>query len=146
MASQVALGMNQAWKGLALIDVMAGVGVGMRLKGFQNNIVFNPDTVVLADLTESTFHTYAFTTLTWDVPSISDSGSYEVHSNRVTERPTDAVVPQDMFGYFLTSAAGVLYGGGTFDVGGLPMDSALDSAMLTVVFRLDGTGYVSLIS
>lgn len=146
MANANLLGMNQAWRLLALTNVLAGIGVGCKLHLFKNNIIFDPSTITLADVTEADFNTYTATTLTWDAPSVSDDGHEEVHSNRVTERPTDAVKPCDAYGFTVQSGAGVLYGGGTFDVGPLPMHVTLDSSMLTLVLRLDGSGYVSVIS
>jgi hypothetical protein len=138
---------TQALQLLELADIAAGSLMGVKLHLYQNNLVFNPDTVVLADLVEATFATYAAVVLTWDTPSVSDDGHPEIHSDRVTWRPTSSATPNDIYGYYITDAASaVLLAGGTFENGPLPMHSTLDAILTTIVYRLGEAGYCSTIS
>jgi hypothetical protein len=138
---------NQALQLSATGDVTAASLLACKIDLFQNNVVFNPLATVLSDLEVCNYTGYAQGTLTWDSASVADDGSVESHSNRITWRPTDSVNPNQAYGYYLT-LAGALRGGGNFDSGPLPMTSALDVIMTTVVLRLGSlsNGYVSVIS
>jgi hypothetical protein len=145
MATPVLL--NQAVIIAATGNITAGALLAAKIDLFANNTVFNPLTTVLADMVVANYTGYAQGTLTWDVASVADEGETEAHSNRITWRPTDAVTPNQIYGYYLT-LAGALLGGGNFDGGPLSMMSALDAILTTVVFRPGSlsNGYVSTIS
>jgi len=131
----------------ALADAIAGEMDAATLDLYQNNLVFDPDTVVLGDLTVADYSGYAQVDLTWAAPSVSDDGNVETQSNQATFRPTGTVITNQIYGYYVKNAGGDLIGGGTFEGGPLPMESALDVIKLTVVARpsLMG-GYGSVIS
>lgn len=137
---------NQALDLLELADVAAGSLAGAELHLYTNNLVFDPTTVVIGDLTEATFNTYAAVALTWDAPSVSDDGHAEIMSQQVTFRPTDALVPEDVYGFYVTDAGGDLIAGGTFDGGPLPMRSTLDVSKMTLVYRFGNIGYVDVVT
>lgn len=141
--------LNEAFELLALADMIAGSSLtGTLLCLYSNNLVFDPDTVVLGDLTECTFagYTPGGTALVFATPSVSDDGHVESAAAQQVVRAADAVTPEDAYGYFILSAGGALLGGGTFDGGPLPFRTALDQAGFTLVIRPDGTGYCSVVS
>jgi len=130
----------------ALADYIAGGLAGAEIHLFQNNIVFDPSTVEIGDLTEATYVGYAAIALTFGVPSVSDDGNVESICTAQVWRPTNSVTPNTIYGFFIDDGAGVLLAGGTFDTGGLPMNSALDVINTVVRFRMDSTGMVSIVT
>lgn len=130
----------------ALADAIAGGLAGAEIHLFQNNIVFDPSTVLIGDLTEATYVGYAAIALTFGVPSVSDDGAVESICTAQVWRPTNGVTPNDIYGFYIDDGAGVLLAGGTFDTGPLPMNSALDVINTVVRFRLDSTGMVSIVT
>jgi len=137
---------NQVLELLALADALAGDFTGSLMKLYTNNLVFDPATVVVGDLTEATFTGYVSQTLVWGVPSVSDDNHVESISGQLTWRPTDAVTPELVYGYYWTTLGGALLGGGYFDEGPLPMQSALDVMKTTLIFRFGNDGYCSVVS
>jgi len=113
---------------------------------FQNNVVFDPDLTVIGDLDEADYTGYAKEALTWDQPSVSDDGNLEMHASQATFRPTDAVTPNDIYGWFLVDAGGALIAGGNFDTAPLPMNNALDVIKVTLQLRPTAGGLASVIS
>ena len=141
--------LNQTFQKLALADMIAGDSLtGAKLHLYSNNVVFDPDTTLLGGLTESAFAGYAAggVALVFAAPSVSDDLHVESAAAQIVFRSTNAVTPEDAYGYFITEAGGGLIGGGTFDDGFLPFRSADDMAGLTIVIRPDGTGYCSVVS
>jgi len=138
--------MNQAFELLALADVIAGALTGAEVHLYQNNVIFNPDTTVIGDLTEATYVGYVAQAVVWGVASVSDDGHVESIAVSLIFRPTNGVTPNDIYGYYIDDGAGVLLGGGSFDGAPLPMHSALDVITMTVVYRLVDEGYVSVVS
>jgi len=130
----------------ALADYIAGGLTGAEIHLFQNNLVFDPATTEITDLVEATYGGYAALALTFGVPSVSDDGNVESICTAQVWRPTNSTTPNTIYGYFIDDGAGVLLAGGTFDTGGLPMNSALDVINTVVRFRLDSTGSVSIVS
>lgn len=130
----------------ALADFIAGGLTGAEIHLFQNNIVFNPNTVVIGDLVEATYVGYAAIALVFGVPSVSDDGNVESICTAQVWRPTNSVTPNSIYGFFIDDGAGVLLAGGTFDIAPLPMNSALDVINTVVRFRLDSTGLVSIVT
>lgn len=104
---------------------------------YQSPIGILP-TTPLSDFTaaEATYNTYADQALVWDVPGIADDGTVEVVAVPLIFRPTDAVVPNVIYGCFITDTAGaVLYLFCEFDLAPLPMQSALEQIIVIVRYR-----------
>jgi len=137
---------TQAAELLFLADVVAGDLTGALIHLYQNNLVFDPTTVVIGDLVDANYNTYAALVLAWGVPSVSDDGHVETIAAAQVWRPTDALAPNDIYGYYITTAGGVLLMGGFFEGGPFPMNSTLDVITTTVVFRLGQDGYVSVVT
>lgn len=139
---------NQKFELLTLENIIVTPGPLFEavLDLYQTGPVFDPATCVFTDFTLCDYAGYAQVELAWDDPSVSDDGHVETHSNQATFRPTDATDPETAIGYLVRDAAGNLIAGGTFENGPLPLQSALDVIKMTLVFRLDGEGLVSVVS
>jgi len=138
--------LTQAAMIAALTDYIAGGLAGAEIHLFQNNLVFDPATTEIGDLDEATYVGYLAIALVFGVPSVSDDGNVESICTAQVWRPTNAVTPNDIYGFFIDDGAGVLLAGGYFDGAPLPMNSALDVIRTSPVLRLDNTGYVSTVS
>jgi len=138
--------LTQAAQLAALTDYIAGGLAGAEIHLFQNNIIFDPSTVVIGDLDEATYVGYLAIALVFGTPSVSDDGNVESICTAQVWRPTNAVTPNDIYGFFIDDGAGLLLAGGTFDEGPYPMNSALDVINTVVRFRMDSTGSVSVVS
>lgn len=130
----------------ATANAIAGALTGSEIHLFQNSIVFNPDTTLIGDLVEADYDGYAALALTWGAASVSDDGHVETIASAQTWRPTGGTTPNQIYGFYIDDGAGVLLAGGTFDEGPYPMNTALDVMRQTVVLRLDGTGYSTIVS
>jgi hypothetical protein len=116
------------------------VGVGATLNAakvrlFVNDVLPIPASVI-GDFDQTTYTGHADKSITWLAPSVGDDGVVEVIGTVAEFRPTDAVIPNTVFGALVINTGGTaVYMGGRFEGGPLPMESALDSIVLTVRFR-----------
>lgn len=91
---------------------------------------------VIGDFQETTYTGHADKSITWLAPSVGDDGVVEVIGTVPEFRPTDAVLPNTVYGAIvINTGATEVYMGGRFTDGPLPMESALDAILLTVRFR-----------
>src|SRR5262245_2379941 len=130
----------------ALTDWIAGGLDGAEVHLFQNSILFDPTTTLIGDLDEANYGGYAAIAAVFGVPSVSDDGNVESILTAQVWRPTNSTTPNTIYGWYLTADGGALLAGGTFDTGGLPMNSALDVINTVIRLRLDSTGSVSIVS
>lgn len=118
---------------LALTDT-GGLLDGAKVRLFVNDV--QPVvTSVIGDFTVTTYTGHGDKLITWLAPSIADDGTPECVGTVPEFRPTDAVVPNTVFGALLIDAGAIMMEGGRFDNGPLPMESALDSILVTVRLR-----------
>jgi hypothetical protein len=84
----------------------------------------------------ATYHTYLAQAVTWDAPSLAQDGTVEVVAVTLIFRPTDAVVPNSIWGLYITdTTAAFLLFAGQFDGPPLPMNSTLNQILVTVRYR-----------
>lgn len=118
---------------LALTDT-GGVFDGAKVRLFVNDVQPTVDSVV-GDFTVTTYAGHGDELITWLTPSISDDGFPEVIGTVGEFRPTDAVTPNTVYGAIIIDGTSVMMEGGRFDDAPLPMESALDSILVTVRLR-----------
>jgi hypothetical protein len=131
-------------------NVIAGV---LALSVFQlvkTNLAMDRNTT-LADVTDATnkanYNTYADGVITWSAATRADDGAIEWIGTVPEFRPTDGVVPNDVFGGALINAAGTkLQAVCEFDGAPFPMRSVLDSLIVTLRYRPAGGSLVVTIS
>lgn len=125
----------------AVTGTLVGATVGL----FQNNIVPNAATV-FADLVEADYTGYGTEAVTWLAVDISDDGFYEITGTVGEFRPTDAVTPNSVFGFYLTGVGGIFLGAGRFDNPPIPMEDAFDHIIPTPRIRVSPSGIVAVVS
>ena len=103
---------------------------------FQNDVPFSPSEPIGSyDL--ATYTGYAAEAVTWGAATVDDDGSVVIQGIVAEFRPTDAVTPNQIYGWLLRNAGGDILGGGNFNPP-LPMNNALDNIIMTpeVLFPL----------
>jgi len=118
---------------LALTDT-GGVFDGAKVRLFVNDVA-PVATSVVGDFTPTTYTGHADKLITWLAPSVADDGSPECIGTVPEFRPTDGVTPNSVFGALVIDSGSVMMEGGRFDDAPLPMNSALDSILVTVRLR-----------
>lgn len=141
------VGMNAlSFAALLALTTTDGPLDGAKLELYQNNLDPSP-TDVIGDYTIADYTGHAVKTITWLAPSISDDGIAEVVGTAAEFRPTGTTIMNTIFGVMLEDGAGALMGASKLSNAGLPMQSALNSILLTVRIRLNPLfGYVVLVS
>lgn len=128
----------------ALTDT-GGLLDGAKVRLFTNDV--QPViTSVVGDFTAATYTGHADKLVTWLAPSIADDGTPECIGTVPEFRPTDAVTPNTVFGAILIDAGAVMMEGGRFEGGPLPMESALDSILITVRLRFTDISLMVVVS
>jgi len=118
---------------LALTDT-GGALDGAKVRLYVNDV--QPVvTSVVGDFDPTTYTGHADKLITWLAPSIADDGSPECIGTVPEFRPTDAVVPNTVYGMIIIDSGSVMFEGGRFEDAPLPMESALDSILVTVRLR-----------
>jgi len=131
---------------LALLATdVGGTLAGAKVRLFINDALPVPASVV-GDFDPATYTGHADKTITWLTPSIADDGHVEVIGTVPEFRPTDAVTPNTVFGAIIIDAGPVMLLGGRFDDAPLPMESALDSIVITVRYRPDDQSIAVVVS
>lgn len=118
-------------------DDVAGFLAGCKLCLYQNVIDIGPGNTH-ADFVANVanFAGYAKAALVYDTPSVADDGTVEVVTHALTFRPSDATVPNVIWGCWIEdSTAAILYFAAQFDGAPLPMQNALQQIIVTVRFR-----------
>lgn len=93
----------------------AGPLTGSKVGLFVNNITPGKSSIV-SELTEASFAGYAKRSLTFGLPKRDENGNIGMDSGLSTWQPTDGVLPQTAYGYFVTNSAGTqLLGGAKFE-------------------------------
>lgn len=128
-----------------MLTAVTGSLVGVVANLFTNDVAVDEDTIA-ADLTAATYTGNGTEAVTFNAVSESDDGVLEVVGIAGEFRPTDAVIPEMVYGYWLVNGAGVFLGAGRFDDGPLPMESALDSIIITPRLRITPSGTVQVVS
>jgi len=111
--------------------------VGLLIDLYKAPIAYVP-TTPLATFTAQTadFVGYAQGTVTWSLPTVAQDGTVEVVGALPIWRPTNAVTPNLIYGFFATLAVGGdLAFFGQFDLAPLLMQSALNQLEMTVRYR-----------
>lgn len=110
------------------------------LRLFQNDVTPSANTVV-GDLTAATYTGYAAEAITWLAPSISTvDGEPEMIGTAGEFRPTGTTVTNEIWGYYITTAALTLFSAGKLDSPPEPFDSVTNALLLTVRVRLNPLG------
>ena len=114
-------------------DDIAGILSGALLGLYQAPVDINAgNTLATFTAVEATYNTYARQVLVWDTPSVADNGTVESIAAALTFRPTDAVVPNVIWGLFIldTTAAFLLFAG--------QLSVNLDQLMVTTMVPVAG--------
>lgn len=128
-----------------MVTAVTGSLVGAEIHLFTNDYLPTGITVI-ADMTEATYSGYAAEAITWLAVSSADDGTIEVIGTAGEFRPTDDVVPNQCYGFWIENGAGVLLAAGRFDAPPIPMIDALDALILTPRIRVTPTGIASVVS
>jgi hypothetical protein len=119
------------------LTAVTGSLTGSLVALVKNNITLDANTT-MADITanEADYNTYAQAAITWLAPSIADDGQVEVVGTVPEFRPTDALAPNNIYGASIINAGAIkTYFNAAFDGAPLPMNTVLDSLILTVRWR-----------
>lgn len=123
----------------ALAILLALTDTGGALDGAEVRLYVNDVqpvvTSVVGDFDETTYTGHADKLITWLPPSIADDGSPECIGTVPEFRPTDDVTPNTVYGLIIIDSGGVMFEGGRFDDAPLPMESDLDSIVVTIRLR-----------
>lgn len=96
---------------------------------------------------EADYTGYAAGSSTFGGPFRADDGAIEMVSQQMSFRPTDAVTPNNIWGLFVTNAAGTnLLFVSRFDNPPVPMGSALDDIKVNLRWRPSTSGLVAVVS
>lgn len=128
----------------AILTAEDGPLDGAKIRLFTNDV--NPDfNSVEGDFEDTTYTGHADKAVTWLAPAVADDGAVEIPGSVAEFRPTDAVTPNDVFGALLINADGEPLAGGRFEDGPLPMQSAMDSILMMIRYRVqDGSAIIVL--
>lgn len=119
----------------ALTGALVDAAVGL----FSSNTVITADTI-LADLTPADYTGAGNEDVTWLAVSIAPDGSYEITGTVPEFRPTDAVSPEQEYGWYLLGVGGIFLGAGRFDDPPLPMESASNHILITPRLQVSPSG------
>lgn len=128
----------------ALVDAGAPLD-GAKCFLYQNDVVPNPGSVI-GDFTPCDYAGSATEAITWLAPSTADDGTPQVVGTMDEFRPTDATDPEFAFGLVVQASDNSYIGAARFDNGPLPMQSALDSILATIAYRVSDGGIVFTVS
>lgn len=118
---------------------VTGSLIGAEVNLFTNDVVPVRQSVA-GDFDAPTYTGNGAEAVTWLAPSIADDGTVEIVGTVGEFRPTDAVTPNDVFGFTIENAGGDLLQAARFENGPLPMRSALNAILLTLRFRFVSGG------
>lgn len=132
------------------IATPAAVGCfnGAKLHLVKTLVAIDKNTA-LATLTgeEADFTGYSAGTLIWDVPGFSDDNAVEVVSTPLIFRPTDAVIPNNIYAVFISdSGTTKWFFAGPVDDPPIPLPDALHQVIVTVRYRPGTPTFVVTIS
>jgi hypothetical protein len=129
-------------------SVATGIHYHAKIDLFKGDITPTRDTLLSVYTAAKADYTgYGSDTVTWNAPSRADDGSIEVVGTMPEFRPSDAVAPNIIYGFWETLAGdGSLGFAARFDGAPLPMEDALDAIVLTLRYRPKETGMGSVVS
>jgi hypothetical protein len=135
---------TQAYDLAAIADVVAGDLALATIQLIKTNLALDRNTAVADVLAAAADYTgFALGVITWLAPSIADDGSIECVGTVPEFRPTGTVIQNQIYGCaMLDSTGAVLYGVCSFASGPYPMQSALNSILLTVRYKISAQGLI----
>lgn len=121
-----------------------GYLVGLKIKLIKTHVNITPSTLVAElDAAQADFAGYALHVVTWLTPTISVDNVVEAIGTVPAWRPTDAVTPNVIWGFYAIDAvSGDLLFAGQFDTAPIPMDTAMREITVTIRYRPAGPSLV----
>lgn len=103
---------------------------------FKNDLTPNKDTVV-GDLTVADYNTYAAQTVTtWQAAYLDSNGRLVILAPAFQFQPTDALAPNNIYGYWVENKAGDLVAAYRFPTAPIGLNGPLDVLNMQAAVRL----------